>query len=450
MPLVVSVSGARGVVGNGLTPDLVARLAAAHATFCGGGPIAIGRDSRISGPLVLQAAASGVRAVGADVLDLGIVPTPTVQLAVEQIPATGGLVVSASHNPPEWNALKFIGPQGSFLCANDAAQMLEIFEQGLQKWAPYDRLGQMREQPGAAEAHLNKVLALSVVDLPAIRARRFKVVLDCAHGAGAVVTAGLLRSLGCEVTVMDGEPTGIFSRGAEPVPENLGGLCAEVRKQGADVGFAHDPDADRLAMVDERGEPVGEEYTLALGADHVLGLRKGPVVTNLSTSNITAEVARSHGVELFRTPVGEAHVVQGMREHQAIVGGEGNGGLILPECHMGRDGSAAVAVILSGLAAREVKLSEWASRIPAYSMIKAREEGAAPVERIRAAIRAAFPDGRFDERDGIRVDFEDAWVQLRASGTEPISRIISEARSPSRARELCERARGAWRAATEA
>jgi phosphomannomutase len=327
--------------------------------------------------------------------------------------------------------------------------MLTIFEKSLQKWVRFDALGSISEHPGAADAHRRKVLALSVVDVPAIRARKFKVVLDCAHGAGAVVTEGLLRELGCEVTVLSGEPTGLFSRGAEPVPENLGELCEQVKRLGAYVGFAHDPDADRLAIVNELGVPTGEEYTLALGADHVLGLHQGPVVTNLSTSNLTAEVARMHGVPLFRTPVGEAHVVQGMREQQAIVGGEGNGGLILPECHMGRDGSAAVAVILSGLAARKISLSEWAAKIPAFAILKCKEEGSVPVERLRQAMREAFADGSFDERDGIRVDYDDAWVQLRASGTEPISRILAEGKTSARARELCDRAQAAWRAAVE-
>ncbi|HVP39055.1 MAG TPA: phosphoglucosamine mutase [Candidatus Saccharimonadales bacterium] len=449
MPWVVSVSGARGVVGDGLTPDLVVRLAAAHATLCGGGPLAIGRDSRVSGPMVLAAAACGVQACGADVLELGIVPTPTVQLAVELLACRGGLVVSASHNPPEWNALKFVGGSGSFLSADEGRRMLEIFEGGRQAWAPYDRLGALRAQPGAPEAHLQRVLSLSAVDVPAVRARRFKVVLDCAHGAGAVVTAPLLQALGCETWVLGGEPTGRFSRGAEPVPENLGELGEEVRRRQADLGLAHDPDADRLAAVDETGRPIGEEYTLALCADHVLGLRPGPVVMNLSTSELSAEVARRHGAPVFRTPVGEAHVVQGMREHGAVVGGEGNGGLILPECHLGRDGSAAAAVLLSGLARRGGRLSEWVASLPVYHLRKTRQPGRAAPERLRTAVRAAFPEGRFDERDGIRVDLEGGWVQVRASGTEPISRILAEARDPGRAEELCGRAGQAWRAARE-
>ncbi len=449
MPLVISVSGARGVVGDGLTPDLVVRLAAAHATLCGGGPIVIGRDSRVSGPFIFDAAALGVRGVGAEVIDLGIVPTPTVQLAVEQLGARGGLVVSASHNPAEWNALKFVGGLGSFLSAPEAARMLEIHDQGLQRWAGYDSLGSIRSHPGAVEAHLKRILGLSCVDPGAVRKRRFKVVLDCAHGAGAVVTGPLLRELGCELTVLGEEPTGRFSRGPEPVPENLGDLGLEVRRQGADLGFAHDPDADRLAVVDETGTPIGEEYTLALSADHILGRHVGPMVVNLSTSSLSEAVARRHGAPFFRSCVGEANVVEEMRLRDAVVGGEGNGGLILPECHYGRDGSCAAAVLLSGLVQRGGPLSGWAGSLPRFEIRKTRQEGRVPAERLRAAVKAAFPDGRVDERDGIRVDFEDGWVQLRPSGTEPISRILAEAREAGRAEALCRQATEAWRNALE-
>ncbi len=355
--LMVSVSGVRGRVGQGLTPEVVARFAAAfgawatarHAAQGGARTVVVGRDSRVSGPLFQRVVVSALESVGARVIDLGMTTTPTCQLAVEHHHAAGGLMISASHNPIEWNALKMVGSTGLFLDASEGAEMRAGMEQGT-RYATWDQLGSVVADEEAARRHVEQVLALPYVDVARIRARGFKVALDACRGAGAVVMPYLLERLGCVVTAVNMEPDGRFPRPPEPVAENLGELEALTRAAGADVGFAVDPDVDRLALVDETGRAIGEDYTLALAARLVLAHKSGVVVTNLSTSRVVDDVAEAAGSRVIRAPVGEVNVAVRMREEGAVVGGEGNGGVILPELHLGRDAPLGAALVLQLLA----------------------------------------------------------------------------------------------------
>ncbi|HVA56500.1 MAG TPA: hypothetical protein VNF92_01305, partial [Gemmatimonadaceae bacterium] len=336
--LMVSVSGIRGRVGEALTPEVVARYAAAFGAWAAGSgrsrTVVLGRDSRVSGPMFHRIAVGALQSVGCTVMDIGLTTTPTCQLAVEHHHAAGGLMLSASHNPIEWNALKFIGPTGLFLEAAEGAEMRRIAEAGI-PYATWDKLGVVEHDDRAALRHIDCVLSLPYVDVEGLRRRRFKVALDCCRGAGSVIMPALLDRLGCVVSVINAEPDGRFPRSPEPVAENLGELQRFVQETGADVGFAVDPDVDRLAIVSNEGRAIGEDYTLALATRLVLRHRKGPVVTNLSTSRVVEDAAVAGGSVLLRAPVGEVNVAVAMRDAKAVVGGEGNGGVILPEVHLG-------------------------------------------------------------------------------------------------------------------
>src|SRR5687767_702139 len=379
--LMVSISGIRGRVGEALTPEIVSTFAAAFGVWALGQsngepttsgpsrPIVVGRDSRVSGPMFHRAVLSALQSVGCRVIDVGLAPTPTIQLAVEAHHAAGGLAITASHNPVEWNALKFIGPSGLFLEAHEGTAMRAIAE-GVIPRATWERLGTIEPDEAAVQRHLDAVLALPYLDVDAIRRRRFRVALDCCHGAGATIMPALLEQLGCEVSAIGLQTDGRFPRSPEPVAENLGDLERLVRETRADIGFAVDPDVDRLAIVDEQGRAIGEDYTLALAARVVLKRRPGTVVTNLSTSRIVDDVAAEAGGRVIRAPVGEVNVAIRMREEQAVVGGEGNGGVILPELHLGRDAPLAAALVLQLLADGEETLSRIVSHYPRYAIVK--------------------------------------------------------------------------------
>ncbi len=435
--LMAGVSGVRGVVGETLTPEVILRYAAAFAGSLGPGPVVFGRDSRPSGPALRHAVLAGLLGAGRDVLEVGIVPTPTVQLEVERHRAAGGIALTASHNPIEWNALKFVGPSGRFLNPEEAGRFLASVNDALPA-VRWDGLGARREIADAVRHHVDLILELDEVDPAAIAGKRPRVILDAVHGAGGAVARELLERLGADFTILFEEPTGIFPRPPEPTADHLGILAAEVGRQGADLGLAFDPDVDRLSLVDETGTAVGEECTLALAADHVLGTAPGPVVTNLSTSARLEAVAERHGQTVFRTPVGEANVVAGILEHGARIGGEGNGGVILPALHLGRDAPVGVALVLTGLVRRGGSLSEWVGSLPALSMVKrkvelTREPDWAAAE---ASVRSLLAGASADRRDGLRLAAGREWVHLRKSGTEPIIRVIAESPDPGRARAL--------------
>lgn len=425
--LMMSVSGIRGIVGEGLTPDRVTRFAAAFGTLVGRGTVILGRDSRLSGDVVCDAVSAGLRSVGCDVALVGIVPTPTVQLAVEAEGAKGGIVVTASHNPPEWNALKFVSSAGTFLQKADAERLFAIERDNRMAWVRYDALGAVTASEGAIEAHVARILALPAVDVKAIRAAGLRVVVDALHGAAGPITARLMNALGVEATILYEAPTGRFPRGAEPVPANIGELCERVRAEGAAVGFALDPDGDRLALVDDTGHPMTEDMTLPLAIDYVLRGTPGSVVANYSTSLWVDVVAERHGAAVHRAPVGEANVVEIMQKTNAIVGGEGNGGVILPAVHLGRDAPVAMALILALLAAEGRPISSLAADLPRYVMKKEKFalEGGSPAKPL-GDVSTLFGDGAVDRTDGVYIRWADGFLHVRKSGTEPIVRVIGE------------------------
>lgn len=442
-PLMISVAGVRGIVGETLTPPVLTRFAAAFARSLGEGPVVVGRDARTSGPMVLDAVAAGLVAAGRDVVDIGLATTPTTQLAVEHLHAAGGVILTASHNPAPWNALKFLSSRGEFLGPAEGAAVRERFEADRDLWVGWDALGAVRTEAGALEWHLERVLGLEFIDVAPIRARALKVAVDGCASVGGFAVPALLERLGARVVPLDCEPNGHFTRELEPLPEHLGALGRVVRESGADFGVALDPDADRAAFVDASGTPLGEEYTVALGTRVVLARRKGAVVTNLSTSRMLDAVCRDAGVRLDRTPVGEAHVVAGMRAAGAIAGGEGNGGMILPAAHLGRDGLVAVALVAHAMSGGAT-LRELADALPRYAMIKdklARPDQ--PWERTAERLREAFAGWTLDAADGLRFARDEEWVHVRASGTEPVVRVIAEAPDGTRTRALVENARRA-------
>lgn len=443
--LMISVSGIRGRIGFGLDPTVVARYSAAFGAWARastpGRPVVLGRDSRVSGPLFHSVAQAALLSVGADVVDIGLTTTPTLQLAVEHHHAAGGLMISASHNPIEWNALKFVGPDGLFLSAAAGARMRALVETGI-PYATWDALGAVSRDHEAIERHVAAVLALPYVDVAAIRARRFHVAYDACRGAGGVVIPMLLERLGCKVSSINTETDGRFPRPPEPVPENLGDLSRLVRDTGAEVGFATDPDVDRLAVVADGGEPIGEDYTLAFACRVVLRQRKGHVVVNLSTSQVVDDVAKAAGQRVIHAPVGEVNVAARMRTEGAVVGGEGNGGVILPELHLGRDAPLAVALTLQMLAAEGHSVSAIVADSPRYVIIKDKlPRAGGSLDAAYAALGRAFPGADANTDDGLRLTWPDRWVHLRPSGTEPIIRVIAEAPTREAAQELVDAGR---------
>jgi phosphomannomutase len=459
--LMVSVSGVRGLVGTDLTPEVVARWAAAFGTWAAGGPdglaastrnrpsgrravrpsIVLGRDARTSGPMFAAAAAAGLQSVGCNVIDVGLVATPTVQLAVEHHRAAGGIMLTASHNPIEWNALKFVGPDGIFLDTLAGTRVREMAAGDSLPRATYNAIGGVEADSDAISRHLAAVLALRGVDLRAIKRRRFHVALDTVRGAGGAVMPELLKRLGCRVTAINLETDGLFPRPPEPVPENLKALNALVRRSKADVGIAVDPDVDRLAVVDEKGRAIGEDYTLAFAIRAVRPSGRQTIVCNLSTSLVVEDAAREFGAKVVRAPVGEAHVARKIIELDAVIGGEGNGGVMYPALHVGRDAPVAGALLLGLLARERVTVSELVARAPRYTIVKAKVSRGPRLEPVYDGLRRAFPDAAVDSQDGLRLAWPDRWLHVRPSGTEPIIRLIAEAPSGADAERLIQEGR---------
>ncbi len=458
--LMISVSGVRGLVGTDLTPEVVARWAAAFGTWAGSGirdtrngkrgrrvRIVLGRDARTSGPMFADAATAGLMSVGCNIIDVGLVPTPTVQLAVEHHKAAGGIILTASHNPIEWNALKFVGSDGIFLDGVAGTRVRELAAGDSLPRANYNAIGGVEADSDAISRHLAAVFALRGVDVRAIRKRRFRVALDTVRGAGGAVMPELLERLGCRVTAINLDTDGLFPRPPEPVPENLKALGALVRRTKADVGIAVDPDVDRLAIVDERGNAIGEDYTLAFAIRAVLGKRDGgrgkgkTVVCNLSTSLVVEDAAREFGATVVRAPVGEANVARKMIELKAVIGGEGNGGVMYPALHVGRDAPVAGALLLALLARERATVSELVGRAPRYTIVKAKVPRGARLEQVYEGLRKRFGDAKVDTQDGLRLAWPDRWLHVRPSGTEPIIRLIAEAPTSADAQRLIEEGR---------
>ncbi|MBN1344425.1 MAG: phosphoglucosamine mutase [Phycisphaerae bacterium] len=442
MTLIISVSGLRGIVGEGLTPQVACDYGCAFGTYLEGKRVVLARDTRPSGPTVSGAVKAGLAACGCDVLDLGVVSTPGAALMIRRLDANGGVVVTASHNPSEWNGIKLLSGQGWAFPPEIANEIRGIFESKSFRLVGALYMGRASDQGGTHEQHVEAVL--SHVDADRMCRSGFKVVLDSINGAGGEGGARLLQALGCELIHVNAEPNGRFAHTPEPTAENLKGLCEIVREHGAQIGFAQDPDADRLAMVDENGVYIGEEYTLALAARQVLASRPGPVAANLSTSRMIDEVARSAGNQtVYRTPVGEAHVARAVLENGCVIGGEGNGGVIDPRVVPVRDSFVAMGLVLDLMAATGKSLSQLVAEIPRFTMIK--EKFPCSQEKIAAvleAVRGELADQRLNESDGIRIDWPEGWVHVRGSNTEPIMRIIGEATDQAEAEELIRRVRG--------
>jgi len=439
--LMVSASGVRGIVGQTLTPDVVLRVAGAHASFLEPGAIVVGRDTRPSGAWVSRLTQAALLASGHDVIDVGVAPTPTILFAIRHHGAAGGIAITASHNPASWNALKLFGPGGTFLAPAQSEEVARRARQGRAAWVPNDQVGAYREDSDAIRRHREAILALPGLDRDRIRKRRFRVVVDATNGAGSLATPELLEALGCEVERLYCEPDGRFPRVAEPLPENLGALGDRVRAFGAAIGFANDPDADRLAIVDERGHPIGEERTLQIAVDWALARQTGPVAVNASTSIGVDSIARRYGAPVHRTRIGEAHVAQKLIEIGGVIGGEGNGGVIYPALHATRDGLLAAAVALDWLARDARPLSARVAELPPVAMVKRKLDlKLDDPDSLQEALSRAFPDGERNLLDGVKYLWEDCWVQVRASGTEPIVRVLAEARTNAEAVSLADRA----------
>ncbi len=445
--LMVSVSGVRGRVGAPLTPELMSGIAAALGAHLReveeGRTVVLGRDSRVSGPMFARAVTAGLQSVGCDVIDVGVVPTPTILMAVRHHGAIGGIGVTASHNPAEWNALKLVSSEGIFLDVDRSARFRDYLVEQDPPRATWDELGCVSTDDEAWSRHLEAILDLPQIDVEKIRGANLKVAVDCVHGAGGPVITELLERLGCELVGIGMEPDGWFPRDPEPTAANLADLGRLVSESGAAIGLAIDPDADRLSLVDESGRAMGEDLTLALGCAAVLARTPGPVVTNLSTSAVVEDVARAFDSHLVRSPVGEVNVARRMQAEGAVVGGEGNGGLILPALHHTRDAPLASALILQHLAEEGLTPSEAADRWPKYEIVK--EKISFPREALQdgySALEADLAADSRDESDGLRLAWKDegAWLHVRPSGTEPVVRLIAEAPSRDVAQELVDRA----------
>jgi phosphomannomutase len=436
--LKISISGVRGVIGDSLSPILLTRFAQAFGTYVGARTIVIGRDPRTSGEMVKQAVIAGLLSSGCRIIDIGVCPVPTVQLLVRHHRAHGGIAITASHNPAEWNALKFIGQGGFFLNTGQAREMLDIYHQGEYTRVAGAEMREVAEAQGATNLHVQRILD-ELGPLPP-RPKRIRVVLDACNGAGSLVGPKLLEALGAEVFTINVTPNGLFPRPAEPLAENLGDLCAAVKAHQADVGFAQDMDADRLAIVSEEGRAIGEEYTLLLAALHVLGKTPGPVVANLSTTSALQKVVNRFSCPLFLSKIGEVNVTEEMQKRQAVIGGEGNGGVIYPRLNFARDSLVGMALALHLLAETGQTITELVNTLPRFSIIK--EKLVCPSDKIAAVLRmirqeyAVYP---LDLRDGVKVDLPNGWFLVRGSNTEPIVRVIAEAERESDARGIFER-----------
>lgn len=446
---IASISGLRGVVGDGLDPVTAVEFAAAYASLCIPGPIAVGHDGRRSAAVFSAAVEAAITATGHDALMLGPAATPTVGWYVREAGLSGGIQISASHNPPQYNGLKFFQRGGMVLGAEQGRTLLERWQRRDLEWASWDTLGQARRIDDPDSGHLARLL--EIVDQDAIRSREFTVLLDSCHGAGGRLATRLFEALGVRSIVIGGIPDGRYDHTPEPTEKNLRAFSAMIPAAGAAVGFAQDPDADRLAVVDESGRYIGEELTLALAARHRLRQDRGPVVINLSTSMTSEKLAEALGCPVHRTPVGEINVVERMMAEDAILGGEGNGGVIDPRVGFVRDSFVGMAMILDLMAQTGLPLSQLVAELPRFSMVKDQYPIPAPMgtgdasglRRLWDRIAADFSEAHADLRDGLRLEWGDRWVHVRASNTEPIVRVIAEAPEAAEARELSGRI-GQW------
>jgi len=439
LSLKISVSGVRGIVGDSLTPQLASNFAQAFGTYMGRGKIIVGRDARSSGLMLQKAVVSGLLSVGCQPVDIEICPIPSSMILTKESRARGAIVVTASHNPPEWNGLKFINGKGLFLNPSQVQEFLDIYHQGVFSWVKPDKYKMPAYESFPTRPHLDKLM--NYLDVESIKKKKFRVVADCCHGAGSRLLPEFLENLGCRVFLTDSSTTSRAPLHYEPTADNISHVCREVRTQGADVGFAQDADADRLAIIDERGIALGEELTLALAVDYVLSRKSGPVVVNLSTTRAIEDIAQKYGAPLFRTKIGEINVVEQILQRKAVIGGEGNGGVVFPPIHACRDSFAAMGLTLEAMSSSGRTVSGLRRRIPRYIMVKDKIAGSfGEAFRFIRLLRRKYEDREHVSTvDGLKIDFKDSWLHIRASNTEPIIRIIAEAKTKEKAAKLIQK-----------
>ena len=451
MTLIKSISGIRGTIGgpagDTLNPLDIVKFTSAYATFIRrsakstSNTIVVGRDARISGEMVKNVVCGTLMGMGYDVVNIGLATTPTTELAVRMEQAAGGIIITASHNPRHWNALKLLNEQGEFLTSENGAEVLDIAEREDFDYADVDHLGKYRDDNTFNQRHIDAVLGLDLVDLEAIKKRKFKVCVDAVNSVGGIILPELLSALGVECKVLYGEPTGDFAHNPEPLEKNLSGIMEEVSKGGYDLGVVVDPDVDRLAFIQEDGKMYGEEYTLVSVADYILDHVKGATVSNLSSTRALRDVTEKHGCKYYASAVGEVNVTTKMKEVGAVIGGEGNGGVIYPESHYGRDALVGIALFLSSMAQKGCTASELRASYPSYSIAKNRIDlkPTTDIDAILEQVKEKYgnePDVQVTDIDGVKLDFPNKWVHLRKSNTEPIIRVYSEASTMEEADEL--------------
>lgn len=448
MTLIKSISGIRGTIGgrsgDTLNPLDIVKFTSAYATFIRrsgksqSNTIVVGRDARISGEMVKNVVCGTLMGIGYDVINIGLATTPTTELAVRMTQAAGGIIITASHNPRQWNALKLLNNEGEFLTKSEGNEVLDIAESEDFNYADVDHLGHYTEDASFDQRHIESVLALKLVDREAIKKAHFKVAVDGINSVGGIILPKLLNELGVEYTLLNGEPTGDFAHNPEPLEKNLGGIMQEMSKGGYDLGIVVDPDVDRLAFICEDGTMFGEEYTLVSVADYVLSHTPGNTVSNLSSTRALRDITEKHGGQYMASAVGEVNVTTKMKEVNAVIGGEGNGGVIYPESHYGRDALVGIALFLSSLAHKGCKVSELRKSYPNYFMAKNRIDltPETDISAVLDRIKEMYADEKVTDIDGVKIDFADKWVHLRASNTEPIIRVYSEAATMEEAESL--------------
>jgi len=445
MTLIKSISGIRGTIGGfpgeGLTPPDIVKYTSAYGTWLkeksvkDSFKVVIGRDARVSGEMVSSLVSAGLSAMGINVEDIGLASTPTVEMAVIDKKADGGIIITASHNPGEWNALKLLNKYGEFLSEKDGRRIVDVADSGSVLYSGFSDLGKVRQLEPFHKQHIQKILKLSMVDVGAIKKARFKIVIDCVNSVGGLILPDLLYALGVEEVIqLHCNPNGHFPHDPEPIPENLDEICREVIGQGADLGLVVDPDVDRLAIVNEDGTLFGEEYTLVAVADYVLSIKSGNTVSNLSSTRALKDITEKYGASYYASPVGEVNVVEEMKKQNAVIGGEGNGGVIFPELHYGRDALVGAALFLTYLAKKGMKSSQLRNSLPGYyiSKTKLAFDHDIDINTLLSQLETKYPSSEISLEDGIRMDMEKDWVHVRKSNTEPVYRIIAESEIESR------------------
>lgn len=442
--IIASVSGVRGIYGDNLTPDNINKFTSAFGIYCKPHKkklIVVGRDGRLHGEKISNIVIVNLLLSGYNVVDIGVAPTPTVQLAVEELNAAGGIAVTASHNPQIWNGLKFLNSNGTFLSQKQITKFLQIVEKGNFNFAGVDDVGMYSEDDTFLETHIKKLLSLPIINVKAIKSRKFNIVVDAVNASGSVIVPDLLRRLGCNVIELFCDGSGIFPHTPEPLPENLKQLCTAVKRYDADLGISIDPDADRLVIITNKGEPYIEENTITTAVNYVLKKIKtgiNNVVVNLSTTRAVDDVAKKYGAKVFRSPVGEINVVDEMKKREAVIGGEGSGGIILPELHYGRDSLAGIGLLLSEFAEFDGTVSDYRNSLPQYYILKTKLENVKSPDKILDKVVTLFKNEncRITKTDGVKLDFPEYWIHLRKSNTEPIIRIIVEASDKNTAAKI--------------